>query len=119
MLHLICGWLEVVLVGRLQFHHRCMHGNAHASVKAHVVDVHNRVLLDDGAVFVDIRHMDDAKVRHCTVISEHSTAPLAPDKAHAAEAEAVVYAAVEPDMRSPVAAVPAVHAAFKTPVARR
>ena len=81
-------------------------------------DVDDGVLRHDGAVLVDIGHMDAAEVRHGAVISEYSAPPLAADEADAAVAEAVVNAAVEADMRSPVAGVPSVHAARIAPVAR-
>src|SRR5580700_8877651 len=112
VLHLVGGGLEVVLVGRLHLHSRGVHLNAFAAIEAYVVDVHNRVFGDDGSVLVHIRDVHAAKVRHGAVISEYSTAPLAADEANAAESEAIVNAAVEPNMRAPVAAVPPVHSAF-------
>ena len=118
MLHLVGGGLEVVLVGRLHLHGRGMHLNALAAVEADVVHVDDGVFRHDGAVLVDIGDVHAAKVRHGAVIGEDSAAPLAAEEADAAVAEAVVNATVESDVRAPVAAVPAVHSACKTPVAR-
>src|SRR5579872_7309426 len=115
MLQLVGSWLEVALIRRLHLHRRRMHRNALATIEAYVVDVDDRGLLDDRAVLVHIGDMDAAKVRHCAVVGEHSAAPLAAGEADAAEAEAVVHATVEPNMRAPLAAVPAVCSAFITP----
>src|SRR5271170_8036414 len=118
MLHLVGSGLEVMLVGRLHLHSRCMHLNALATIEAYVVDVYDGIFRHDGSVLVHVRDMHASKVRYGTVIGEHSTTPLAADETDAAEAEAVVHATVEPNMRSPVAAMPAVYSAFIAPVAR-
>src|SRR5579863_7695404 len=93
-----------------------MHLNACAAIEGYVVHVHDRVLLDDDAVLVHIGYTDAAKVRDCAVVGEYSTTPLAADEADAAEPEAIVNATVEPNVRSPIAAMPAIHSAFITPV---
>src|SRR3984885_8369838 len=117
MLYLLGGGLEVVLVGRLHLHSRRVPLNAFAPIEAYVVDVHDGVFRHDRAVLVHIGDVYASEVSYSPVVGEHSTTPLASDETDAAEAEAVVNATVEPNMRSPVAAVPAVHSAFITPVA--
>src|SRR5580692_2177885 len=119
MLYLLGGGLEVVLVGRLHLHSRRVHLNAFAPIEAYVVNVHDGVFRHDRAVLVHIGDVYASEVSYSPVVGEHSTTPLASDETDAAEAEAVVNATVEPNMRSPVAAVPAVHSAFITPVAGR
>src|SRR5580704_17740889 len=118
MLHLIGGGLEVMLVGRLHFDSGGVHLNALAAIEADVVDVDDGGLLDDGAVLVNVGDMHAAEVRARAVVGEYSATPLAAGEADAAETEAVVHATVEPNMRAPIAGVPAVGSAFKTPVAR-
>jgi hypothetical protein len=88
------------------------------AVKADVIVVDDGVLRDDRAVLIDVGHVHAAKVRDSAVVGKRSTAPLAPDEADAAEAEAVVDATVEADVRAPIAAVPAVNAASEAPIAR-
>src|SRR5271156_6811245 len=81
------------------------------AVETGVDVVHNdRPVVDVGHVHVHVHHR--------AVIEEGAASPLAAAEAYAAVAEAVVNAAVEADVRSPVASVPAVEAAGKTLVAR-
>jgi hypothetical protein len=84
-----------------------------AAVVTHpVVVVH-----DDGLIHVDIGdvavHMHDR-----AVVVERAAAPLSADESHATVAIAVIYAAVETDMRPPIAAIPEIDSARPTPVAR-
>ena len=71
----------------------------------------------DYSFAVDVRHVCDIHVHDGTVVEEGSASPFAATKAYAAIAEAVVDAAVETNVRSPVTAMPAIEAAFKSPVA--
>src|SRR5208282_3556042 len=96
-----------------------MNLNAGAAIEADVVDVHNRVLRYDDAVLVHIGYAHAAKVRYRAVISESPTTPFAAGKANTAEAEAVVHATIESNVRSPVAFMPPVGSALIAPVSRR
>src|SRR5580704_19053773 len=75
-----------------------------------VVDDHRFVdvgVVDDGGVHVDYRG----------VICETPATPFAAEKPNAAIAKAIIHAAVEADVRSPIARMPSVHAAAPAPVA--
>src|ERR1700761_909652 len=76
-----------------------------------------RVVVDDDRLVVDIRHVGYVHVGHRAVVEEVITAPLAAAKSDAAVAEAVVNAAVETDVRSPVPSVEKIDAALEAPVA--
>src|SRR5271163_2507792 len=119
MLELVGSGLNVLLVGCLQLGCRRPRLDARAAVEADVLVVDDSVLRDDGTVLIDVGHVDAAKVRNGAVVGESSTAPLATGAANAAVAEAVINPTVEADVRAPVAAVPAVNAAGKAPIARR
>src|SRR5277367_4240743 len=67
----------------------------------------NESIVDDRAVHIE----------HRGVICETPAAPFSADEADAAVTESVIHAAVEPDVRSPVTAMPAVNAAGEAPVA--
>src|SRR5215469_5494201 len=119
MLRLFASGFEVTLAGRLHLDCRRMRLNANTTIETDVFNVYDRVLRHDDAILVHIGDTYGSEVRHCTVISEFPTPPLAADKADAAVAIAVVNAAVETNMRSPVARVPSVYSSFITPIARR
>jgi hypothetical protein len=76
-----------------------------------------RVIHDDGAA-VDVSDIGHVHVHHGAVVEECAASPFAATKTYAAVSEAVVNAAVEADVRSPIASVPAIEAARKAPVAR-
>ncbi len=86
-----------------------------ATIEAHAI--HGDVV--DYRSIVDIRHMNGADVGDRPVIEIIVTAPVATLKTDTAISEAVVHAAVEPNMRSPIAAVPEINAVGPTPVAGR
>jgi len=83
------------------------------AVERHVVDV-----VDDGPV-IHVGDVDTAHVHGRAVVEKGTTAPVTALESNTAIAEAVVHAAVEADMRTPVAPVPGVDATTPTPVARR
>src|SRR5580698_11549037 len=118
MLHLVGGGLEVVFAAEAGFFRAGLANDAAGAVEAGVVDVDDGVALNDGAVDVDVRYVDAAEVGDRAVVGEDSAAPLTAEEADAAVAEAVVDAAIEADMRTPVAGVPSVESAGITPVAR-
>src|ERR1017187_2002727 len=117
MLHLVRRRLDMVLVFRLHFRRQGMRLDAIAAVVADVVVVDDDVLRNDGAVLVDIGHVDATKVCHSTVVGEDSPTPLTPKEADAAIAESVVDSAVESDMRAPITGVPCVEAPPPSPIA--
>src|SRR5580658_7520535 len=84
-----------------------------AAVEAGVI--HGGVVHHRGVV--DVGDVGGRYVGHGTVVVELSAPPLAAAESHAAVAEAVVDAAVEADMRTPIAPVPGVDAARPAPIA--
>src|SRR5579872_968874 len=90
--------------------------DAARAVEARMVD--DGRVVDHGPVDVDVSHDLRIYVHHRGVIGKYSASPFAAHEAHAAVAEAVINAAIEPNVRTPVACVPAVNTAGKTPVAR-
>src|SRR6266851_6564284 len=87
----------------------------HAAGAAVVADAVVVVVHDNGLV-VDVVNVRDVDVVHGTVVGEGSVAPVAALIPDAAVAEAVVHAAVEADMRTPIACVEDVSAAAPSPV---
>ncbi|CAB3889865.1 hypothetical protein LMG3412_03694 [Achromobacter deleyi] len=81
---------------------------------AAVVDV-----VDHHRVVVDVGDARDVHVGHGAVVEEAVVVPVAAHKADADIAETVVHAAIEADVRAPVAAMPEIDAVDKTPVTRR
>jgi len=81
--------------------------------------IHDRRIVDDG--FVDISVVNHGRIHthDSRVIREVTAAPLSTGKARSHKSEAVVHAAVVPDMSSPVAAVEEVMSGFPAPVRRR
>ncbi len=112
MLHLIRSGLEVLLLREACFFRRGPRPDAPLST---VVGHGGVVVHDHGAVvhIGDIHHVD---VRDRAIVEEGATAPLAAAEAYAAIPKAVVDAAVEADVRSPVACVEAIEATFPAPV---
>jgi hypothetical protein len=86
-----------------------------ATIEAHAI--HSDVV-DHGSV-VDICNMNGADVGDRAVIEIIVTPPVTTLEADTAISEAVVHAAVKPNMRPPIAAVPEVNAVGPTPVAGR
>ena len=68
---------------------------------------------------VDVPHHRRVHVHHRGVVAEDPASPHAADETDAAVAKSVINAAVEADVRTPVACMPAVQAARKAPIARR
>src|SRR5580704_16134610 len=78
----------------------------------------NVIVHDYGAVDVDVVHDSFFHMDDCGVVGEAATAPLAANEADTAVPEAVVNAAIEADVGSPIASVPGIYAATPTPVTR-
>src|ERR1700678_2699066 len=83
---------------------------------ARSVEAGMHIVHDNGAA-VNVSHVD-VHVHHRAVVKESATPPLAAGETYAAISEAIVNAAVESDMRSPIARMPAIKPAGKSPVAR-
>jgi hypothetical protein len=66
------------------------------------------VSYDHRPVHVNISDMHGIHMHHRGVIEKSAMAPLSADKAHASISEAVVNAAVKPNVGSPIANVPGV-----------
>src|ERR1700677_4409594 len=90
MLHLGRRRLHMTFVGELIFLRAGLAHNAAGSVEAGVVYVDDGVLIDDGAILVNIGYVTAAKIRACAVVCEGSAAPLTAKEADAAIAEAVI-----------------------------
>jgi len=116
MLHLVGCGLDVALVCELGLLRTGLPVDSAGAVIADVVDIDDGVLLDDGAVHIDIGDVNAAEVGARAVVCKVSAAPLAADEADATVAEAVVDAAIEADMRTPVTAVPSIRLTGPTPV---
>src|SRR5579862_3604954 len=83
------------------------------SVEAGVVD---RCVVHYYGLVVDIRHIRHADIRDAAVVVEPSATPFATDEAHSAVAKTVVNAAIEADMRPPIAGMPRVESTAPSPV---
>ena len=88
--------------------------SALAAVEGHV----RFVIHDDCAVHVDISDYRGVHVHHSGVVEEMAFAPFAAIEAVTAVSKSVINAAIESDLRSPVAGIPNVKAVVPTPVAR-
>jgi hypothetical protein len=89
-----------------------------AAVTPVVADmVHGGVVHDDCLV-VDVRNVGNVHVGHAAVVIEVASAPLATVETFTGISEAVVNAAVEADVRAPVAAVEKVEAFVPSPPSR-
>src|SRR5581483_9513263 len=91
---------------------------ADAAVAAVVADPVHRDVVDHGGV-VGVVDVGDVDVVDAAVVPEVAVAPFAAVVAVAGVAVAVVDAAIEADVRAPVAGVPEVDAVAPAPPARR
>src|SRR5580692_2979719 len=102
---------------------RCHFSGSRTSVNATTAAVeadaiHVRVIVDHCAV-IYVVHVGDVHVVHAAVVEEVAPVPVATFITEAAVAETVVNAAVEANLRAPVAGVPEISATTPAPVARR
>src|SRR5271156_1176844 len=74
---------------------------------------------DDRAVHVDVRDGGGIYVHHGGVVKELSAAPFAAIKSVAAVTEAIVNAAVESNLRSPVTGIPGIGTVIPAPISGR
>src|SRR5580658_7775660 len=87
---------------------------ARAAVEARMADV----LVVDDALIVDVADVHTAEIGDAAVVEVGAMGPIAAMEADAGIAEAVIDAAIEADMRPPIAGVPDIEAVAPTPVAR-
>jgi len=80
--------------------------------------IHNGGVIDHGTVDIDIAHHAGVYVHNRGVIAKRSAGPITASETNTTVAESVVDAAVETDVRAPIAGVPSINAAAKTPVSR-
>src|SRR5271165_4474254 len=100
---------------------RCLFRRRRASVNstlaAVIADMVHSGFVDYGLV-VNIVNVRDVHIIHRTVVVEGSVVPISTSIADATIAKPVVDAAVEADMRTPVAFIPGIGVAPPTPIAR-
>ena len=89
----------------------------HSTPAAVIADVVVGGVVDHGFV-VDVVNIRDVDVVHRAVVVEGSVVPISALIADAAITEAVVDAAVEADLRAPVAIIPGVGVATPAPITR-
>src|SRR6516162_2676343 len=107
------GGCHALLLGRhALLGGRCGRDAAGAAVVAHTSDVD---VVDDRLV-VGVMHHGDVDVGDRLVIGKGVSDPAAAGETHSAVSEAVIDAAVEADVRAPVAGVEHVHTADESPV---
>jgi hypothetical protein len=80
-------------------------------------DVSYGRIVDDGFV-VDVGDVDAAEIIHGPVVSEDAASPIAALVAGAHIAEAIIDAAIESDMRPPIASMVNVDPVIPAPIAR-
>jgi hypothetical protein len=81
------------------------------------VEGHVRVIVYDDGLVIDIGDVGDIHVGHRAVVEKVAAAPFAAREAFAEVSEAVINAAIESDMRAPIAGIPNIEAVVPTPVA--
>ena len=86
---------------------------------AATVEAHAGRFIDDDGLFVDVGDRDTAEIVDRAIVGEHAIVPMTALVAQAGIAEAVIDAAVEADMRSPITGGPHVDAVAPAPIARR
>src|ERR1700722_13787114 len=111
-----CGRRDMLLLPRRSFlRARRGRDTAGAAVITHLVDRH--VVVDDSLV---VRVVDNGRIDVVDggVVRKVTAGPTSTGKAHPDVTEAVVHAAVESDMRSPIAGMKTIDAAGESPIAR-
>jgi hypothetical protein len=75
-----------------------------------------RVIVHDDGLVIDIGDVGDIHVGHRTVVEKVVTSPFAACETFAEVSEAVINAAIESDVRAPIADIPKIDAIVPTPV---
>src|SRR5229473_3167756 len=116
MLRLLGGHWDMTLATCCHFlRRRTGSGSASPAVETGPIDC--GVVIDDSRV-VGIVHDSDIHIGHRAVVVVGATSPVASEKADSGVAEAVVNAAIEADLRSPIARRPEVAVRTISPIAR-
>src|SRR6202163_1930201 len=76
-----------------------------------------RIVVDDNRLVVDVRYVGDVDVGDAAVVKEPVALPIPAEKSRAGITKAIINAAVETDVWSPIAAIPNVEAVIPAPVA--
>jgi hypothetical protein len=92
-----------------------LRGTCRYSALTAVVGHVGMIVYDHGLV-IDIRDVGDIHVSHRPVIEEFAAAPFAAREAFAEVSEAVINAAIESDVRAPIAGIPKIDAIVPSPV---
>jgi len=116
MVELFRGRLDMVLVHGRLFLRRRPGLNARAAVEACVI-IHDRIV-DHGVIDIGIVNHCGIDIHHGGIVPEVPAMPFPAYKSRTSVAIAIIDAAIKTDMRSPIAAVPAIDAARVTPVTR-
>lgn len=118
MPRLLWRGLHMTLLRELPLHRsRLSPYAARAAVIAHAVSpvvIHNHRLVD-----IYIGDAGAVHIHHSAVVVEPAAAPFATTKPFAAITEAVIYTAIEADVRTPIAGIPPVVSIGPTPVTGR
>src|SRR5580658_9251900 len=113
--HLLRGRVYVLFVFRGAFlGRRYSSGTVRTAVEA---GAHANVFMDHRAINESGVHDRGVHVDDCSVVREMPAPPFTAYETHAVVTESVIHAAVEADVRSPIAGMPAVNAACEAPVA--
>src|SRR5580658_4645738 len=118
VLRLLGRWLNVLFVLRGYF------SGGRLSLDAARAAIEGNVIIHDRRVDhrpIDVSRVNDGRVdvHHGRVIREDAAIPTSADESHTAVSKAVVNAAIEPDVRAPVSAVPQIRAAAPAPIPGR
>src|ERR1700730_11982659 len=76
------------------------------------------IVVDDNRLAVDVRYVGDVDVGHATVVKEPVALPIAAEEPRTGITKAIINAAVETDVWSPIAPMPNVETVIPAPVAR-
>ena len=109
-----CGFEVTFPSPSLLFMSRTSTDSAMASV---IADTVHRDVIDHSSV-VDM-NVGDPDVVDTAVVEEVPTSPVSARIAGANVAESIIHAAVETDVRSPIACIPGINTFMPTPIARR
>src|SRR5450631_720072 len=80
---------------------------------------HGSVVIDHGAIDIDVAHHASVYVGHSRVVAKRAARPHPASEADSAVTKAVVDPSVKSHVRSPIAGMPRIQAATIAPVARR
>jgi hypothetical protein len=114
MLQLCSDWPAVRFVGERYLLRRRARGDTAPSA----VEGHMRIVVYGDRLVVDIGHVRDIYIGDRAVVEEPAAAPLSTLKAVAEVSEAVINAAIEPNLRAPIAGIPNIEAIVPTPISR-